>query len=75
MGTHHAREWPSAEHSLEWAYDLLTNYGNQSRTTRLVRAKRNIVIPVVNPDGFNISRGTGLPAGDRVRPELLRDEA
>jgi murein tripeptide amidase MpaA len=75
MGTHHAREWPSAEHSLEWAYDLLTNYGNQSRTTRLVRATRNIVIPVVNPDGFNISRGTGLPAGDRVRPELLRDEA
>jgi murein tripeptide amidase MpaA len=56
MGTHHAREWPSAEHSLEWAYDLLTNYGNQARTTRLVRATRNIVIPVVNPDGFNISR-------------------
>jgi hypothetical protein len=56
MGTHHAREWPSAEHALEWAYDLLTNYGKQGRTTRLVRATRNIVIPVVNPDGFNISR-------------------
>ena len=56
MGTHHAREWPSAEHALEWAYDLLTNYGKQARTTRLVRATRNIVIPVVNPDGFNISR-------------------
>jgi Zinc carboxypeptidase len=56
MGTHHAREWPSAEHTLEWAYDLLTNYGSDARTTRLVRATRNIVIPVVNPDGFNISR-------------------
>ena len=56
MGTHHAREWPAAESTLEWAYDLLTNYGNQARTTRLVRATRNIVIPVVNPDGFNISR-------------------
>jgi len=56
MGTHHAREWPAAEHTLEWAYDLLTNYGKQARTTRLVRATRNIVIPVVNPDGFNISR-------------------
>jgi hypothetical protein len=56
MGTHHAREWPSAEHTLEWAYDLLTNYGKQARTTRLVNATRNIVIPVVNPDGFNISR-------------------
>src|SRR5215207_4865486 len=56
MGTHHAREWPSAEHTLEWAYDLLANYGKQARTTRLVNATRNIVIPVVNPDGFNISR-------------------
>ena len=27
MGTHHAREWPAAESTLEWAYDLLTNYG------------------------------------------------
>jgi hypothetical protein len=56
MGAHHAREWPSAEHSMEWAYDLLDNYGNQRRTTRLVRRTRNIVIPVINPDGFNISR-------------------
>jgi hypothetical protein len=56
IGTHHAREWPSAEHPMEWAYDLLTNYREQARTTRLVRATRNIVIPVVNPDGFNISR-------------------
>jgi zinc carboxypeptidase len=56
MGTHHAREWPSAEHTIEWAYDLLTNYGEQARTTRLVDATRNIVIPVVNPDGFNVSR-------------------
>ena len=61
MGAHHAREWPSSEHSIEWAYDLLDNYGNQDRTTRLVQATRNIVIPVVNPDGFNISREA--PAG------------
>ena len=62
MGTHHAREWPAAESTLEWAYDLLTNYGKQARTTRLVNATRNIVIPVVNPDGFNISReATDLP--------------
>ena len=56
MGVHHAREWPASEHSLEWAYDLLTNYGQARRTTRLVRDTRNIVIPIVNPDGFNISR-------------------
>jgi hypothetical protein len=56
MGTHHAREWPSAEHTLEFAYDLLRNYGRDSRTTQLVQSTRTIVIPVVNPDGFNISR-------------------
>ena len=56
MGVHHAREWPAGEHALEWAYDLLKNYGRARRTTRLVDATRNIVIPIVNPDGFNISR-------------------
>ena len=56
MGVHHAREWPSSEHALEWAYDLLTNYGQERRTTRLVRDTRNIIVPIVNPDGFNISR-------------------
>jgi murein tripeptide amidase MpaA len=65
MGVHHAREWPSSEHSIEWVYDLLDNYGNEDRPTRLVRATRNIVIPVVNPDAFNISREA--PAGPRRR--------
>ena len=56
MGVHHAREWPSGEHTLEFAYDLLRNYGRDSRTTQLVQRTRTIVVPVVNPDGFNISR-------------------
>jgi hypothetical protein len=63
MGVHHAREWPSGEHAMEWAYELLTGYGRQARTTSLVRASRNIVIPVVNPDGFVVSR-EALPLGD-----------
>ena len=29
MGVHHAREWPSAEHTIEFAYDLLRNYGTR----------------------------------------------
>ena len=61
LGVHHAREWPSSEHAIEWAYELLNNYGNERRTTRLVRRTRNIVVPIVNPDGFNISRSA--PAG------------
>ena len=56
MGLHHAREWPSSEHTIEFAYDLLRNYGSDPRTTELVQSTRTIVVPVVNPDGFNISR-------------------
>ena len=26
MGVHHAREWPSGEHALEWAYELINGY-------------------------------------------------
>jgi murein tripeptide amidase MpaA len=60
MGLHHAREWPSAEVTLEFAYDLLRGYGRDARTTRLVRQTRTIVVPVVNPDGFNVSREATL---------------
>ena len=60
MGVHHAREWPSSEHTIEFAYDLLRNYGRDARTTQLVEQTRTIIVPVVNPDGFNISREAAL---------------
>ena len=56
LGVHHAREWPSSEHAIEFAYDLLNNYGTSGRTTSLVDSTRTIVVPIVNPDGFNLSR-------------------
>jgi hypothetical protein len=67
MGLHHAREWPSGEHALEWAHELLNGYASgDPRLTMLVRSTRTIFVPVVNPDGFNISREAGelLGAGD-----------
>ena len=63
LGTHHAREWPSAEHPMEWAYDLVNGYGNDPQITRLVDATRTIVVPVVNPDGFNLSREWPIDLG------------
>jgi murein tripeptide amidase MpaA len=56
MGVHHAREWPSGEHAIEFAHDLLRGYGTDARTTDLMRRTRTIVVPLVNPDGFNVSR-------------------
>jgi hypothetical protein len=67
MGAHHAREWPSAEHAMEWAYELVIGYRRgDARTRRLVETTRTIVVPVVNPDGFNASREAGelYGAGD-----------
>ena len=57
MGAHHAREWPSSEHAMEWAYELVNGYkANDPRARRLVESTRTIVVPIVNPEGFNTSR-------------------
>jgi len=55
MGLHHAREWPSSEHTLEYAYGLLKNRA-ATRNKALLAKTRTVVIPVVNQDGFTISR-------------------
>jgi hypothetical protein len=60
MGLHHAREWPSGEHSIEFAIDLVKRYvAGDARVTGLLRRARVLVVPVVNPDGFEQSRKWG----------------
>jgi len=66
MGLHHAREWPAAEHVIEWAYELINGYHNDASIRSLVGKTRNIIVPVVNPDGFEISR-EAEPKGDFTR--------
>ena len=68
MGAHHAREWPSAEHTMEFAFDLLQSYYDRDRDVRnrareVLSTSRVIVVPVVNVDGFQISRDAD-PLGD-----------
>ena len=68
MGAHHAREWPSAEHTMEFAFDLLRSYYDRdrdvrNRARRVLTESRVIVVPVVNVDGFKISR-SAAPLGD-----------
>jgi hypothetical protein len=60
MGVHHAREWPSAEMPMEFALELVNGYGRNARITRLVRQVRTIVVPVINPDGYNLSREASI---------------
>ncbi len=59
MGLHHAREWPSGEHTMEFAFDLVRNFGSNSRITKLLEKTRVLVVPVVNVDGFEQSRKWG----------------
>ena len=77
LGVHHAREWPSGEHAMEWAYELVLGYRNgDARVRDLVSSTRTIVVPIVNPDGFNASREAGELYGNgggaRHRPGRRR---
>jgi hypothetical protein len=56
-GLHHAREWPSGELVMNFAFELLENPENDERIAGLVRDTRTILVPVVNADGFSWSRG------------------
>lgn len=56
MGLHHAREWPAGEAAIEFAFDLLRNDSTDPRITSILDRVKVIVVPVVNPDGFHMSR-------------------
>ena len=60
---------------MEWAYELINGFkAGKPRATKIVRNSRNIVVPIVNPDGFEASRGAaGAP--DEGRDESVDDTA
>jgi hypothetical protein len=68
LGVHHAREWPSGELPMEFAVELVNGYGRDERITRLVNATRTVVVPIVNPDGFTLSREWPADIGAAVAP-------
>ena len=72
LGAHHAREWPSAELPMEFAHDLVEGYGSNARITSLLERVRVVIVPVVNVDGFIVSRtfGTTTPADDNSNATL-----
>jgi hypothetical protein len=64
FGVHHAREWPSGEHTMEWAYELINGYRDGvGKYRELMNRSRTLIVPVVNPDGFNTSREAGEVQG------------
>src|SRR3954451_12336657 len=84
VGEHHAREWPSGEIAMEFANYMIDGYGHDAQVTSLLKRERVVVVPIVNVDGFNASRGaaddgyipdpadkTGAPEGDTVEGVAL----
>ena len=66
-GVHHAREWPSGEMSMEWAFEAITKYKAENpRMQKLLENVRLVVVPLVNPDGFNLSRISTVDLGQPV---------
>ena len=57
-GCHHAREWMSLEVPLRVANDLLDKYSSDPDIQRRVDNAEIIVVPLVNPDGYEYSRST-----------------
>jgi carboxypeptidase T len=55
-GVHHAREWPTAEFVLEFAWELLQKDRRDREISELLERGKIVAVPVVNPDGYDISR-------------------
>jgi len=54
VGTHHAREWPANEATLEFGLELIQGYrASDPRLAAIVRRARTFVVPVLNVDGFD----------------------
>jgi hypothetical protein len=74
LGLHHAREWPSGEHAMEFAIDLVEGFENDNeRIKGLLGEARVLVVPVVNPDGFEQSRKWGDIADLRELDDTLAE--
>jgi carboxypeptidase T len=55
-GVLHSREWPSNDFAMEFAHDLLMNDGIDPAITQFLDKGRVTVVPMQNPDGYDVSR-------------------
>ncbi len=64
LGLHHAREWPSGEHAVEFAFEMVRGERADPRIRELLRRVRVVVVPIVNVDGFVMSREAPIDPQD-----------
>ena len=72
FGTHHAREWPANEATMEFGLELIQGYkAGDARLTQIVRQGRTFIVPVVNVDGFDVTtQSEGLTPGGNYSDPL-----
>lgn len=64
---HHAREPMSGESVLAFGSWLCSNYGVDDSATRIVETRNVLLIPCVNPDGYEYNRQTNPNGGGMWR--------
>ena len=57
-GVHHAREWPAGEYPMIFAHYLVEKFKKSKPVTQVLRKGRVLIVPIVNPDGFDYSRSS-----------------
>lgn len=53
---HHSREPMSGESQLLFADELLSTYGTNPEATRILETRNVVIVPCVNPDGYEYNR-------------------
>jgi Zinc carboxypeptidase len=56
VAMHHAREWPSVEAAMEFAWMLVKNQSDP-RIAKILKNTRVVMVPTINADGYIDSRG------------------
>ncbi|MGB0953053.1 MAG: M14 family metallopeptidase, partial [Planctomycetota bacterium] len=69
---HHSREPMSGESQLLFADELLSLYGTDAAATRILETRNVVIIPCVNPDGYEFNRQIA-PGGGGMWRKNRRD--
>jgi hypothetical protein len=69
MGVHHAREWPAGEIAMEFAWHIANHYADDGQIQSLLRRERIVIVPIINPDGYVVSRGAFSPYDESGRAD------
>ncbi|CAD5209555.1 unnamed protein product [Bursaphelenchus xylophilus] len=57
----HAREWAASHTALHFIHQLVSKYGRDANTTKYLEDLTWVIIPLLNPDGYEFTRSSTNP--------------